>query len=100
MYVGTRPLNSVERIDYQVPNNAHAWVAEAWLGVTKLPTTGLGIVTQEEINEKSTKKPTEFRAPIARSHPQRMAEKRAEWQLLRKLVPLEEVKPAPEVHNV
>ena len=56
---------------------------------------GLGIVTQEEITELSKKKPGQLRSPIAAKFPQRMAEKRAEWQLLRKLIPLKEMLPGP-----
>jgi hypothetical protein len=89
--IGTRPLTAQERIDYQVPEGSHAWIAESWQGKNKLPTTGFGLVTLEEINEKSKKTPNEFRAPVVHGHPQRMAEKRAEWQLLRKLVLLDEV---------
>lgn len=88
--IGTSPMSPSERKLYQVPDGAHAWLAEGWLGDTKLPTTGLGIVTQEEIEGKSERSPEKYRAPVVHDHPQRMAEKRAEWQLLRKLVPLEE----------
>ena len=88
--IGTRPLNADERQQFQVADGDLAWLAEAYLGNEKLATTGLGIVTKEEIEGKSTRKPEEFRAPVVHGHPQRMAEKRAEWQLLRKLIPLEE----------
>ena len=88
--IGTRPLNSDARQSYDIPAGDLAWLAEVWQEEVKLPTTGLGIVTREEIEGKSTRKPEEFRAPVVHSHPQRMAEKRAEWQLLRKLIPLEE----------
>lgn len=89
--IGTRPLNVGERQLYQIADGDHAWIAEAYLGSEKLATTGIGIVTKEEIEGKSTKKPEQFRAPVVHDHPQRMAEKRAEWQLLRKLISLEEV---------
>jgi len=92
--VGTRPLTDEERKSYQVAEGSHAWIAEAWLGTTKIPTTGLGIITQDELNAPSKNDPEKFRAPIAHDKPQRMAEKRAEWQLLRKIVPLKEVEPA------
>lgn len=88
--IGTRPLSVDERQHMDIPEGALAWLAEAWQKGEKLPTTGLGIVTREEIEGKSTRKPEEFRAPVVHGHPQRMAEKRAEWQLLRKLIPLEE----------
>jgi len=92
LHIGTRPLSKEEFTTYQVPEGAHAWLAEAWLGDTKLPTTGLGIVTKEEIEGKSDRNQEQYRSPVVHAHPQRMAEKRAEWQLLRKLVPPEEVK--------
>ena len=92
--VGTRPLTREERDERQIPEGDHAWIAETWEKGEKLPTTGLGIVTQEEVEGKSTRRPDEFRAPVVHGHPQRMAEKRAEWQLLRKLIPLEET-PSP-----
>lgn len=88
--VGSRPLTAQERADYMIAEGDYAWLAEGWDNGKKLPTTGLGIVTKEEIEAKSEKKPEHFRAPIARAHPQRMAEKRAEWQLLRKEAPLAE----------
>ncbi len=89
--VGSRPCNAFEREGLQVKKGDHAWITEGWLGDTKLPTVGYGIVTLDEINEKSEKSPGEFRAPVAHDHPQRMAEKRSEWQLLRKIVPLDTV---------
>lgn len=89
--IGTRPLSIDERSEYHVPEGAHAFLAESWLGNTRLPTTGLGVVTQEELDGKSERDPEKWRSPVAHAHPQRMAEKRAEWQVLRKLVPLEEV---------
>lgn len=87
--VGTRPFNSNERKSYQIADGDYAWIAEAWLARDKLQTVGIGIVTQDEIEGKSIRHPDEFRAPVVHDHPQRMAEKRAEWQLFRKLIPLE-----------
>ena len=93
--VGTRPLSKEERTLYAITEGSHAWSAEAWLGSTRIPTTGLGIITLEELNAPSKKDADKFRAPIAHDKPQRMAEKRAEWQLLRKIVPLHYNEPAP-----
>jgi len=95
IHVGTKPLNSEAKVLYGIPESAYAWLAEAWLGTTKLPESGLGIITQEEIDAPSKRDPEKFRAPIAHDKPQRMAEKRAEWQLLRKIVPLHSNEPAP-----
>lgn len=88
--IGCRPLTAEEKDESIFTQPCIAYVAEAWEKGEKLPTTGLGIVTQEEIEGKSARRPEEFRAPVVHNHPQRMAEKRAEWQLLRKLIPLEE----------
>ena len=93
--INTHPLDQEERTFYQLAEGDHAWVAECWLPDEKLPVRGLGIVTREEIEGKSARKPEEFRAPVVHGHPQRMAEKRAEWQLLRKLIPLGESPSSP-----
>lgn len=87
--LGTRPMAQWERLCYSVGDEDIAFIAEAWFGVEKLPTTGTGIVTKEEIEGKSARQPEQYRSPVVRGHPQRMAEKRAEWQLLRKLISLE-----------
>lgn len=88
--IGTRPLSEEERKAMFIPEGDHAWVAQAYSANLPLPLTGLGIVSKDEIEGKSKRDPGEFRAPVVHGHPQRMAEKRAEWQLLRKLLPLEE----------
>jgi len=87
--VGCRPCTTDERKALAAADSDIWWIAEAWLGTTKLPTVGYGLVTGNEQVEMSEKHPGEFRAPVVHSHPQRMAEKRAEWQLLRKIVPLD-----------
>ena len=58
------------------------------VGVLDIGMTALGIVTQQEIAARSKKDPTRPASPVVAAHPQRMAEKRAEWQFLRKAVPL------------
>lgn len=88
--IGTRAANTLEREEVRVGKEDHLWVAEAWEGGHQLATKGWGAVTKEELEEKSPRDPGQFRAPVVHSHPMRMAEKRAEWQLLRKLVPLGE----------
>lgn len=87
--VSTRPLIEQERITHRVGEDDHAWIAEGRDPRGNLIGNGLGIVTQEEIKGKSDKKMDQYRAPVVHAHPQRMAEKRAEWQLLRKLIPLD-----------
>ena len=87
--IGCRPCTTEERKALAAADDDIWWIAEAWEGDTKLPTAGYGLVTANEQTEMSEKHPGEFRAPVVHSHPQRMAEKRAEWQLLRKIVPLD-----------
>lgn len=87
--IATRPMTKEEKRDYMVEDATHAYIAEAWLEGEKVNTTGVGYVTAGELGQKSERHPAHFRAPVVHSHPQRMAEKRAEWQLLRKLIPLE-----------
>ena len=87
--IGTRPMTTEEKTAYMVDDATHAYIAEAWLGGVKLPDIGEGYVTRDEVELKSDRNPAQFRAPVVHGHPQRMAEKRAEWQLLRKLIPLE-----------
>ena len=88
--ISTRPMSEIERRTYQVGEDDHTWIAEGKDKEGNVYGIGLGIVTREEIEGRSGRKPEEFRAPVVHDHPQRMAEKRAEWQLLRKLIPLEE----------
>lgn len=88
-HIGTRPMTDEEKIAFMIEDATHAFIAEAWLGEEKLPETGVGYVTRDEQEEKSERHPEQFRSPVVHGHPQRMAEKRAEWQLLRKLIPLE-----------
>jgi len=87
--IGTRPMTQDERTDYAIQEGDFAFIAEAYQDNRILPGVGIGIVTKEEIDKPSKKTVGEFNAPVVHSHPQRMAEKRAEWQLLRKLIPLE-----------
>lgn len=89
MTIGVRPMTKEERKAYKIWDEDYAWICKAWAGGEELAAIGVGIVTKEEIEKPSKRNPEEFRAPVVHDHPQRMAEKRAEWQLLRKLIPLE-----------
>ena len=83
------PATVDERQQYQIPDNALFFIAKGFRGSNPVPEIGLGIVTSDELAEMSKKNPSQKRHPIVAKYPQRMAEKRAEWQLLRKLIPLE-----------
>ena len=84
-----QPASAEEYKQYKVPETDYFYIARGWLGVLEMKEVGLGIVTQDEIAEMSKKNVEQKRSPIVAKYPQRMAEKRAEWQLLRKLIPLE-----------
>ena len=83
------PATPEEYKQYKVPETDYFYIAHGWLGILESKEVGLGIVTQEEIAEMSKKNIEQKRSPIVAKYPARMAEKRAEWQLLRKLIPLE-----------
>lgn len=84
----SRPLSEVERTVYQVPEGAHAWLAKCSIGPDFGVFTGLGIVTQEEMTETSKKDKTKLRSPVVAAHPWQLAQKRAEWQVLRRAFPI------------
>jgi len=88
--VSTRPMTTEERKDHQLGKGDFGYIAEGRDRDGVTVANAIGIATKDEIEAKSKRDPEQFRAPVVREHPQRMAEKRAEWQLLRKLIPLEE----------
>ncbi len=86
----TFPLNAQERIQYQVGELDHAWLCKIYLLPMDGEFSGIGIVTNEERTAKSTRNPEHYRAPVLWSKPWQMAQKRAEWQALRRAFPLGE----------
>ena len=92
--VATAPMTPEERISYMVTEGSHAYLARALTRGGDEIARGIGIVTAEEINEPSRKHPEQFAAPVVHNKPQIMAEKRAEWQLMQKMIPLG-IKPSP-----
>ncbi|MBA7580553.1 hypothetical protein ES708_22446 [subsurface metagenome] len=52
--------------------------------------SGLGIVTREEMEAKSPRDETKLRSPVVAAHPWQLAQKRAEWQALRRGFPIGE----------
>ncbi len=86
--VATRPLAEEEYKLYKIAESDYAWIAWDADRDRAHSETGLGIVTMAEVNEMSTKHPNKHRSPVVANNPQRMAQKRAEWQFLRKAVPL------------
>ncbi len=86
--VATRPLAEEEYKLYKIAESDYAWIAWDADRTEATSETGLGIVTMAEVNEMSAKQPNRHRSPVVHGHPRRMAQKRAEWQFLRKVVPL------------
>lgn len=83
------PMSTAERELYQVPEGSYAWLARCKRGTLLEPMLGLGIVTREEIEERSAKNPQQWRSPVVHNHPQQQAQKRAEWQAIKRAFPLE-----------
>jgi len=90
--ISTQPMSEQARKDYQLGDGDYGFIAEARDKKGRLVANAIGIATKAEVESKSKTKPDQFRAPVAHSHPQRMAEKRAEWQVLHKVIALEESK--------
>ncbi len=86
----SRPLSNEERQVYQLGVEViHAWIAEMEL-LDGGYFTGLGIVTQEEMTAKSKMDATKLASPVVAAHPWQLAQKRAEWQAMRRGFPIGE----------
>lgn len=86
----SRPLNEEERSTYQVGEGDHAWTCEVRILEDNRSFTGLGIVTKDELTATSKRDETKLRSPVVAAHPQVMAQKRAEWQAMRRAFPIGE----------
>jgi len=60
---------------------------------------GIGIVTQEEMTEPSKRHPDQLRSPVVAKHPWQLAQKRAEWQAMRRAFPIGEPENEKEVNH-
>jgi len=90
------PLPDELRKQYLIPEGQHVWTAKATLTETGASATGLGIVTVEEMGAKSPRDQTKLRSPVVAAHPWQLAQKRAEWQALRRLFPIGETEEEKE----
>lgn len=93
--MSSRPLNDQERKDYQIEEGDHAWTCEIKRGYSEFLFTGLGIVTMAERTATSKKDTTQLRSPVVAAHPWQLAQKRAEWQALRRAFPIGEPEEVP-----
>ncbi|MBA7587528.1 hypothetical protein ES708_29558 [subsurface metagenome] len=86
----SRPMEEKEREPFRLGAEDHAWVTELEFTDTGSSFTGIGIVTQEEMTAPSKGKPEQLKSPVVATHPWQMAQKRAEWQALRRAFPIGE----------
>ena len=88
--LSSHPLTEGEKKDYMIDLEDHAWLAQVIFTGTDQAFSGIGIVTRGEITAKSTKHPEQLRSPVVAAHPWQLAQKRAEWQALRRAFPIGE----------
>lgn len=86
----SRPMTTQELPQYKVVETDHGWLAKVVFTDTGDEFTGLGIVTYDEMTEKSKKDSTKLRSPVVAAHPWQLGQKRAEWQALRRAFPIGE----------
>lgn len=91
--LSARPLTTQEEKQYKIGKTDHAWLAMVTFLETDAVFTGLGIVTYEEMIAKSPRDETRLRSPVVAAHPWQLAQKRAEWQALRRAFPIGETPP-------
>lgn len=84
----SRPMSTEEAANYKIKWTDYAWIAELRFLATGQLFTGLGIVTYDEMTETSKKNPDQLRSPVVAKHPWQLAQKRSEWQALRRAFPI------------
>ena len=90
--LASRPLAKEEFSLFQIKEGSHAWMSTVTFAGSGNYVTGLGIVTPEELTDKSKRHPDQLASPVVAAHPWQMAQKRAEWQALRRAFPIGETK--------
>jgi len=94
--LSSSPLTDDERKTYQIGDGDHAWLAKVIKEPSGSEFVGLGIVTQEEMRAVSMRDKTKLRSPVVAKFPWQLAQKRAEWQALRRAFPIGEHEPEEE----
>ncbi len=84
----SRPLNEEQRKSMNLGEGDQAWQTECTVLPEQSYFIGIGIVTKQEQEEESKNKPGQKRYPVVASKPWQMAQKRAEWQALRRAFPI------------
>jgi len=86
--LNSRPFTDSERAASLIEEGDHAWQAEVIKLLSGSRFTGIGIVTKEEMTARSPRDKTKLRSPVVAAHPWQLAQKRAEWQAMRRGFPL------------
>lgn len=86
----SKPMNPIDRLAYQVDEDDHAWLAEVHLITTDQVFNGTGIVPAKEMTETSGRDKSKLKSPVVAAHPWQLAQKRAEWQAMRRAFPIGE----------
>lgn len=84
----SRPLDEDERKTYLIDEGSHAWTCEIIMDDGRRSFTGMGIVTKAEMEARSPRDKEKLRSPVVAAHPWQLAQKRAEWQALRRAFPI------------
>jgi len=92
--LSSRPMTTQEEKQYKVDKTGHNWLGTVTFTNDGTTFTGTGIVTYEEMTAKSPRDETKLRSPVVAAHPWQLAQKRAEWQALRRAFPIGE---SPEI---
>jgi len=86
--LASRPMTTDELTQYGVGDTDHGWISELLFTDTGAKFVGVGIVTYDEMTAMSEKNPNQLRSPVVAKHPWQIAQKRAEWQALRRGFPI------------
>ena len=85
-----RPMTTAEAKVYKVGETDHGWISNILFIDDGSMFTGTGIVTYDEMTAEAKGKPGQLRSPVVAAHPWQLAQKRAEWQALRRAFPIGE----------
>lgn len=88
--LNAQPMTTDEEKLYKIGATDHGWIAEVVFTEDGSKFTGTGIVTYDEMIARSTRDPEKLRSPVVAAHPWQLAQKRAEWQALRRAFPIGE----------
>ena len=88
--LNARPMTTEEEKVYKIGVTDHGWLAEVSFTESGDKFNGIGIVTYDEMTARSSRDETKLRSPVVAAHPWQLAQKRSEWQALRRAFPIGE----------